>query len=126
MSTIMTGALFFRWRVLLTTMMLNAKNAAMAVHTCAILHNFLSLRNHKYYLADVAEQTDRQAPDPVWHDLNTLVNLQRLRNTRTRDEAKALRDHLRDYYSSDAGKVAWQDATVLRHVSLNKKIQTCF
>ena len=126
MSTIMTGPFFFRWRVLLTTLMLNAKNSALAVHTCAILHNFLSLRNHKYYLADVAEQTAAQAPDPVWHDLNTLADLERLRNARTRDKAKALREYLKGYYSSDAGKVPWQDATVLRHVSLNKKIQTGF
>ena len=73
MSTVMTGPYFFRWRVLLTTLMLNAKNSALVVHSCAILHNFLSLRNHKYYLGDVAEQTDDQAPDHVWHDLNTLA-----------------------------------------------------
>ena len=118
MSTIMTGPLFFRWRVLLTTMMLNAKNSATVTHTCAILHNFLSLRNHKYYLADVAKQTAAQAPDPVWHDLNTMAELQRHRGRRTRDEAKVLRDYLKDYYSSNAGKVPWQDVTVLRHVSL--------
>ena len=99
--------------------MLNVKNSAYVVHTCAILHNLMSLRNHKYYLADVAEQTDAQGIDHVWHDLRTLADLERLRGTRTREEARALRDHLKNYYNSDAGRVPWQDATVLRHVSFN-------
>ena len=100
-------------------MMLNVKNSAYVVHTCAILHNLMSLRNHKYYLGDVAEQTDAQGLDPVWHDLRTLADLERLRRTRTREEARAIRDHLKNYYNSDKGNVDWQDATVLRHVSLN-------
>ena len=60
-----------------------------------------------------------QGIDHVWHDLRTLADLERLRGTRTREEARALRDHLKNYYNSDAGRVPWQDATVLRHVSFN-------
>ena len=50
----------------------------------------MSLRNHKYYLGDVAEQTDAQGLDPVWHDLRTLADLERLRGSKTREEARAI------------------------------------
>ncbi len=108
---------FFRFRVLLNTMMLNPKNAALVVHASCILHNYLSIRRPKEYLADIAEQTDPMAPDQVWHDLLNLADLERLRGRKTGDEAKAIRNHLRDYYCSAAGSVDWQRDAVLGHVS---------
>jgi hypothetical protein len=58
---------------------------------------------------------DREDPNThevlpgAWREQETLTALQNLRGNNTTAQAKAQRDYLRTYYSSDVGRVPWQD-----------------
>ena len=108
----------FRFRCLLTCLQLLPENAATVAYTCCVLHNFLIEKRPKLYLRAVAEQAQPMAPTMTWQDADTLANLQTQRGNTDIKAAKVVRNHLRDYYHGDNGKVSWQDKACEKHVSV--------
>ena len=68
----------------------------------------------------MAEQTNLTAPNLAWQDLETLADLESLRGHQDRKAAKVVRNHMRDYYNSPSGAVAWQDKAIEQHVFTNQ------
>ena len=104
--------------MLTTTIQLHPGHAIVVTYAAVILHNMLIAKRPHEYLHAVARQTDPDDPDLVWQDEVTLDGLDRMRGKRGREEAKIVRDHLRDYYSSPNGAVDWQDRAILLRVSI--------
>ncbi len=97
-------------------MMLSPTNAALVTYTCCILHNLISKERPKPWLQEVAPQPHPTYPDQWWQNAQTLDGLQHFAGNTGLDTAKVVRDHLKDYYSSDSGKIEDQERNARRHV----------
>ena len=104
-------------------MQLRPENCSKVVAACCILHNLLSIHRPKYYLATVADQTNPNAPNLDWQDLQTLLSLETTKGNTNKKAGIAVRKHLTDYYNSEVGAVEWQDVAVLRHVIIFFEIE---
>uniref|UniRef100_A0A667WYG0 DDE Tnp4 domain-containing protein n=1 Tax=Myripristis murdjan TaxID=586833 RepID=A0A667WYG0_9TELE len=86
------GILANRWRVFLSTIMLNPDKVQKVVLACVCLHNYL--------LVEGSWRNEGQG---------TMLPLQAGRSGNNSMAAKELRDKLKKYFVTPAGQVPWQD-----------------
>lgn len=108
------GILANRWRVFLTTIMLNPDKVQKMALACVCLHNYLrKVRSDTYTppaLAD-SEDGDHRHVEGTWRidGLGAMLPLQPGRGGNSSMAAKAFRDKLKSYFVTPAGQVPWQD-----------------
>ena len=109
------GILANRFRCILTTMGQEPKTVAGIVLACCCLHNLLRLNNPTLPLGAVDEEDAEHNVIPgEWRagqQMEEDGQPIRARNTASKD-AKALREYLKEYYSSQDGSVPWQDRMI--------------
>lgn len=110
------GILAARFRVFHTAIHLDSSRAVSVVMAACVLHNLLRLRR-KGELVDEGDSEDPVTHEVIpglWHStphpLEPLVH-KPAGNHATQD-AKKIREILRDYCNSSAGAVAWQDRMI--------------
>ncbi|XDV13001.1 hypothetical protein PO909_001525 [Leuciscus waleckii] len=108
------GILANRWRVFLTTIMLNADKVQKVALACVCLHNYLcGIRSDTYAppaLID-SEDGDHRFVEGTWRQdgLGAMLPLQPGKPCNSSMAAKQIREKLKSYFVSSAGKVSWQD-----------------
>lgn len=111
------GLLANRWRVFLTTIMLNADKVQKVVLACVCLHNYLcEIRSDTYAppaLID-SEDDDHRLVEGTWRldGLGAMLPLQPGIPCNSSMAAKQIRDKLKSYFVTSAGKVPWQDSCI--------------
>ena len=106
------GILSHRFRVLMKPMLLRPDNAVVVTMACCVLHNLIRKTRPQciYSLADREDPTTHRVIPGEWRQQpRTLTALENLRGNNMTKAAKAQRAYLMQYYSSDAGRVPWQD-----------------
>lgn len=108
------GLLQMRWRIFGRTMQQDVSVCKKLTMCACVLHN-LTLQH--YPIARTAVDHEDQGHDVVpgtWREesLNLMVQLMARRGPNYKRRAKAVRDYLAQYYSSDAGAVEWQERMV--------------
>jgi hypothetical protein len=105
------GILAHRFRCILYPMRVTPQNASNIVLACCILHNML--RDDKAPIAPglVDEEDDQHnlLPGSFRADYSLTDAVARSAPNSGSRDVKEIRDHLRDYYNSDVGKVPWQE-----------------
>ena len=112
------GILTNRFRVFLTTILIEPSKVDLLVSASCTLHNFL--RDHTlgrdHYVPngtlDHEDPTTHQIREGTWRNDDQLADGPVARFTNYTHEAKAQRDMLKDYFISEAGSVEWQDHMV--------------
>ena len=96
---------------MLTTMRQKRNNVELIVMSCCVLHNLLQDRYPQLGMAamDAEDPIDHQIIPGIWRNENMLVGLDAAPGNTSAKVAKVVRNYLKGYYSSPAGKVAWQD-----------------
>ena len=108
---------FFRFRVLLSMLLLKPEHAILVTYACVVLHNLLIDRRQPQYLTHVARQHRPNAVHTNWREAASLLNLQQRRGNSGTEAGKAVRDYMKDYVNGDMGRVEWQDDAVRANVS---------
>ena len=104
------GILANRFRVLHTTMCMRPERAECVVMAACILHNILRNRDPSLQEADHEDTVTHEVIPGAWRvDANVGTNLPTLPGHTATSTAKAQRIILRDYFSSPAGSVPWQE-----------------
>lgn len=100
-----------RWRCLLGCLQQEPDQAICIVEGCLTLHNILRTRLPRLHLAEVDTEDDLGNVTPgTWRDVANLQDADIDANRgRPNEEARAIRNYLREYYNSDIGRVPWQD-----------------
>ena len=99
---------------MLTTMQQEPKRVETIVLAACVLHNLLITRYPIQATKDVDKEdavTHTLIPG-AWREDDTLVGLDRLPGNTSLKVAKRHRNYLCKYYSSEAGRVAWQDKMI--------------
>ena len=89
----------------------------LIVYASCVLHNHLINERGPEYLNAVADQANPAAPNLDWQDANTLLNLPAIGGNSGTKTAKAIRNHLRDYYNA-VGAVPWQNDAIQKWVNI--------
>lgn len=111
------GILSGKWLCLSRTMFCTPDRAQKIVSACCVLHNYL-LKNSKETYCPISYadyyNENNELVEGSWrrNQSDPLCPLQRNSKGRLSDDAKIIRDHLRDYVNSSQGEVAWQRAAV--------------
>ncbi len=104
------GLLVQVWRCLLKTQDLQPNKCAVVTLTCCVLHNLLRdqfIAQHRG-LADRVNRNGDIVPG-AWHrGLHLYGNRHLPGGNYGTNDAKLLRDTLKEYFSSTAGEVPWQ------------------
>lgn len=108
------GILANRWRVFLTTIMLNADKVQKVTLACVCLHNYLCEIRSDTYAAPAlidSEDGDHRYVEGTWRQdgLGAMYPLQPGRPCNSSMAAKQIRDNLKSYFVTSAGRVPWQD-----------------
>ena len=103
-----------RWRVFLTNIMLNPDKVQKMVFATVCLHNYLrQVRSDPYTPAGLADTEDEnhRLVEGTWRGdgLGAMLPLQPGRCGNSSMAAKAVRDNMKSYFVTPAGKVPWQD-----------------
>jgi len=108
------GILAQRFTCLLNKLRQEADTAQNIVMSCVILHNLMRTRYPGEQDAMLDREDDHHNMNPgEWRDGRQLPDLlQNNGNNRDTRAAKNQRDYLTEYYSSEAGAVAWQEKMV--------------
>ncbi|KAF7200675.1 uncharacterized protein [Nothobranchius furzeri] len=107
------GILANRWRVLLTTIMLNAVKVQKVALACVCLHNYLREIQSDTYTPEGlidSEDAEHRLVEGNWRldGLGAMLPLQPDRPCNSSKAAKEIRDRLKSYFTS-AGAVPWQN-----------------
>lgn len=105
------GILANRFRCLLSTLQVHVDTAALVVRSCVTLHNYLRVRNPAadQHLVD-QEDAQHNLVDGAWRANANLLDLTQPQcGNRDTREAKRQRLYLKNYLTSPAGSVPWQD-----------------
>lgn len=107
------GILTGKWLCLSRTMFCGPDRAQKIISTCCILHNYLLINSRETYCPKVYADYYNEKGDLIegaWRKNVTqpFSPLQNTRRGRLTDEAKNIRDHLRDYVNSEHGALEWQ------------------
>lgn len=92
----------------------NTKNVEAIVLAACVIHNILRTR----FPTGTTKLADREDPEThdvipgTWRDDDCLTGMELLRGNHSTRTAKALRDYQRQYYTSEVGRVSWQDAMI--------------
>ena len=107
------GLLQMRWRIFGTTLQQDVRVVRKIVMCGIVLHN-LALKHYPIHRNDVDhEGQDYEMEDGRWRteSLNLMERLMARRGNYSR-RAKAVRDYIARYYSSNVGAVPWQERLV--------------
>lgn len=96
------GILANRFRVLLDPINLRAQKVEIITLACVVLHNYLATENGSLY-TDISTTNN---------PLRTLQNIGRQSGNKSMAEARNIRDEFKEYFSSQAGAVPWQEQAV--------------
>ena len=105
------GILSHRFRVLMSPMLIYPNNAVTVIMACCVLHNLIRKTHPQriYNLADREDPITHQIIPGAWRSGEALTALETLRGNNVTKAAKAQRSYLMEYYTSDIGRVPWQD-----------------
>lgn len=103
-----------RWRVFVSTILLNPDKVQKMVLACVCLHNYLrEVRSETYKTPglDDAEDADHRLVPGSWRNdgLGAMLPLQPGKTGNNSEAGKEVRDKLRRYFVSPAGQVPWQE-----------------
>ena len=112
------GILSARWRIFQKPIRATVDHVECYTLACLALHNYLRLTsNATYSPSDFIDSEDKSGnllPED-WRNSQlkdgnngAIVNLPRVRGSRTRQDVLIMRDHLKDYLNSEEGSVSWQ------------------
>lgn len=93
------GIMAIRFRLLRTTIELSEKNVKFCVLAICALHNFLINSDRCSYVQSVREMRENE---------NSLIDEDNISIESEQNDAKAVRNTLKNYFVSPAGEVAWQ------------------
>lgn len=105
------GILACRWGVLLTTIAMNPESVRNIVQACICLHNLMRIR----YPALQNDDLNQFAPGDrtgrgEWRDARVMHDItQREAGDAAQRQGKMLRNYLKAYFMTEAGRVDWQD-----------------
>ena len=111
------GLLQMRWRIFGRTMQQDVSVVKKITMCACVMHN-LALTKYPFTGAEVDHEDQHHNVIPgTWRDesLNLMERLMARRGPNYSRRAKAVRDYLAKYYSSDAGAVEWQERMVFPH-----------
>lgn len=111
------GILANRFRVFMTPIALQPDSVEKVVLACCSLHNFLRARNEGWNIYTPQFMMDRE--DHFTHDViegewrsqpiaSGMTSLGQQGSNRSTSTAQSVREHICNYFSSDAGSVPWQ------------------
>lgn len=97
------GIMSARFRLLLTTIEINKENVKLCVSAICALHNWLLKSNRNAYLEidPILEQNEDNVEDELENE-----------DVNSPNEAKNIREILKNYFNSPEGAVTWQDAMI--------------
>lgn len=102
-----------RFRVLHSCIQLQPSNVESAVLASCVLHNLLRRRLNLRDEVDVEDPDTHDVAPAPWRMDPPLPSLARLpRGNHDYQQAKAVRDTLQTYYTSEVGSVPWQDRMI--------------
>lgn len=116
------GILCCRWMCLAGTMLLKPDRAQKIITACCMLHNFLMSIGRDEYAPNGFSDTitengvieglwrNRLNANSLFHNHVDVPGVGRLPQN-----AKEIRNHLKSYFSSEEGKVSWQNAAVFNN-----------
>lgn len=109
------GILSRKWLCLSQPLRQQPARASKVVLACCVLHNVL-LGDKTYCPPGFADSYDENGDlvEGEWRSnvANDLVSLQRI-GGRVIERPKQIRDHLKDFVNSEAGKVPWQNESIV-------------
>lgn len=109
------GILSARWRIFGTSIMGDLEIVKLITHTCCILHNFLLSCNDFHHIT-LDMEINGQIVEGSWRETTRgdsgMVNLNRQGSNNAKMQAHVIRDSFKDYFNSDAGRVAWQNSKI--------------
>lgn len=107
------GVLSGKWLCLSPTMFCGPDRAQKIVSACCILHNFLLKNSRETYCPKIYADYYNEKGDLIegaWRKNRSspLSALQNSRRGRIANEAKDIRDHLKEFVNSPEGSLEWQ------------------
>ena len=112
------GILTARWRIFHKPIRATVENVENYTLACLALHNYLRLTDNAHYTPSGfvnSEDKDRNFLLGEWRlqkenglNNNALVDLPRVRGSRSRHDALETRNELRDFLNSEEGSLPWQ------------------
>lgn len=109
------GIMSLRWQVILKGMNhSDVETSRLVVDACVVLHNLLRMRypNSHQNLVDHFDHHGNVIPG-AWRDVAPMNEVEQVRGpSREKTVAKRRREYLKLFFSSDAGKVPWQDRMI--------------
>lgn len=108
------GIVSSKFRLLRTTINLDAQKAKLAVKAACVLHNFLMIRSGKSYAPPHFVDTPSDGgtiTEGAWRNDGTATNFLNLELHDGRDrnvQPNAIRDELAEYFMTASGEVSWQ------------------
>lgn len=110
------GILAARWRIFNTPIECDISLTKLIVQATTILHNFLIIKNDLNSIT--VDRTDKEGNiiRGNWRTTTNndtgMIGGQRQGSNNYAKTAAEVRDHFRDYFTSEHGKVSWQDAHI--------------
>jgi len=108
------GIMACRFRVLLTTIQTNHLHGRSITKACIVLHNVLRSKCPQLQNRDLDQEDEHGNIVPgAWRDVGHMAEMDAAgRASRATRDGKRQRIYLKNYLSSDAGSVPWQDAAI--------------
>lgn len=95
-------------------MPLHPKNVESVVMAVCCLHNLIRVRypSEHFRQLDVEDPESHEVTPGQWREGDNLEPLEPLVRNTSSASGKRLREYLKEYYNSPAGRVPWQDNMV--------------
>jgi hypothetical protein len=95
---------------MMQTMGQTAAHVQHIVHACVCMHNLIRIRYPAAHNGAMDMEDDLHNIIPgSWRDEDMLIGLQHLGGNHQTKEGKNVREYLKHYYVSPAGRVPWQE-----------------
>ena len=108
------GLLQTRWRIFGTTMQHSLQTSKLVVMAACVMHN-LALKHYPFAMGDIDTDNREEFVPGAWRNDNLMADLHVRRGVNATIRAKAIRDYLAQYYTSEVGAVPWQERRVFPH-----------
>ena len=109
------GMLANRFRILHRPQDMEPEGVKVTVMTMAVLHNFLISKSKSYYMAKGQvdwEDRDHDVHHGEWRAIGQMDKLEHTKARNPTQYVKEVRNSIRRWCMSEAGKVPWQDQQV--------------
>lgn len=108
------GITAHRFRCMLGAMQARPEVVEDVVLACCTLHNYLREKqpNLTMSVVDTEDPRTHRLIPGSWRTDRALDSLEKMRGNNCLQKAKGQREYLTHYYSSDQGRVEWQDSMV--------------